>query len=111
VAVSKNSPELAGRRGFKGGFGRGFSIWFAPVRAGLLEACKTAETARYTAAESVVEMALSPEERAQIEAWLRELASEMETLSRRIGLLSRVVRQETDGLPEERHPPDHAPGR
>ncbi len=56
-------------------------------------------------------MALSPEERTQIDAWLREMASEMETLSRRIGLLSQVIRQEADGQPAERHPPDDPPAR
>jgi hypothetical protein len=56
-------------------------------------------------------MALSPEERAQIEAWLRELVSEMETLSRRIGLLSQTISQEPGSLPAERHPPDSARGQ
>lgn len=55
-------------------------------------------------------MALSPEERGQIDAWLRELVSEMETLSRRISLLSRAIRQEPDARPAERHPPDAPPG-
>lgn len=102
--------ELAGPRSFKRGFGRGLATWLESVRAGLLKACKTAGAARYRTVRSVVGMALSPEERAQIDTWLGELVSEMETLSRRIGLLSQVIRQESDAPPAERHPPDDAPG-
>lgn len=103
-AERQNSSDPQSKGGFREGFREGFRDLVRP-RARWSAGATQDNGDQHTVMETVVGMALSPQEGEIVREWLVELAREMELLNLRVSALTRVLGEE-ERRPAEQSPPD-----